>query len=331
MTSVPFLERVEHDTNLRADNADERFGSRVRIYSGGELERGTIAMLGVPQDQGVARNGGRLGAALGPAAVREQFFKLSTSVINRSVSMESPIVDLGNVRCEGLSLEEIHARVESVVSHVLDAGAFCIVLGGGHDIAWPNAKAVLDCSPTMAFINVDAHPDLRPLVELNATLVAHSGSPFRQILEYGAQKIPAGTCSVIGIQPFTASYKHLEFLRERGHHVVSLRASREAGIEARYRSALLAARAAEALYCSFDIDAVSGAWAPGVSAVAVDGYTPSDMISMVRSAAADPRTKLMDFVELNPLHDVDSRSARLVAHLLAHAIDARTCSQDVEL
>ncbi len=56
-------------------------------------------------------------------------------------------------------------------------------MGGGNDQSFPNGHALLRDEATRAFgvINIDAHLDVRPLKEGKA----HSGSPFRQLIESG--------------------------------------------------------------------------------------------------------------------------------------------------
>lgn len=53
-------------------------------------------------------------------------------------------------------------------------------IGGSNDQSYPNAKALMESYPSsrIGVINIDAHFDVRPLKEG----LAHSGSPFRQLL-----------------------------------------------------------------------------------------------------------------------------------------------------
>ena len=55
------------------------------------------------------------------------------------------------------------------------------VFGGSNDQSFPNARSLIDTYPQqkIAVINIDAHFDVRPLKEGRA----HSGSPFRLLLE----------------------------------------------------------------------------------------------------------------------------------------------------
>ena len=55
-----------------------------------------------------------------------------------------------------------------------------VSIGGSNDQSYPNASALLTVSPTrVGVINIDSHFDVRPLKEGKA----HSGSPFRLLLE----------------------------------------------------------------------------------------------------------------------------------------------------
>uniref|UniRef100_A0A915JGU1 Arginase n=1 Tax=Romanomermis culicivorax TaxID=13658 RepID=A0A915JGU1_ROMCU len=64
----------------------------------------------------------------------------------------------------------------------LDERYIPFVIGGGNDQSYPNARALMDHlgNGDVAVINIDAHLDVRPLLPGN---MAHSGSPFRQLLE----------------------------------------------------------------------------------------------------------------------------------------------------
>jgi len=64
---------------------------------------------------------------------------------------------------------------------------------------------------------------------------------------------------------------------------------------------------------SFDLDAVDQAFAPGVSAPAVNGLTPDLWLHATYRAGQCPSVKSLDLVELNPLFDHDHQTARLAA------------------
>lgn len=59
--------------------------------------------------------------------------------------------------------------------------AVLYAIGGSNDQSYPNAKSLLNVFPNckIGVINIDSHFDVRPLEEGKA----HSGSPFRLLLE----------------------------------------------------------------------------------------------------------------------------------------------------
>ena len=72
-------------------------------------------------------------------------------------------------------------------------------------------------------------------------------------------------------------------------------------------------------YVSFDMDAVSSAFAPGVSAPATIGFTSDEIIEMAYWAGAEG-TRMIDIVEVNPHFDIDDRTSRLAALMIASFI-----------
>jgi len=271
-----------------------------------------VAILGVPQHTGVERNGGRSGAALAPAAIRAAFGRLATSAtIDAIVADKLAIVDMGDVPCEGKTLEEMHAAQQDVVSGVLSRGWIPVTLGGGHDVAYPTMQAMAYAHKEWGCINVDAHADVRPL--LNGAL-AHSGSPFRQVIDEGL--LQARHFVEFGLQHISVSKVHLDWLAERNATVMMLDDIRATGVAAATTQALQKVHTLP-LYLSVDVDAISSAWAPGVSAPATDGLSPADVAHVIAASVATQRLVAMDIVEVNPVYDIDGRTARLAATMIA--------------
>ena len=67
-------------------------------------------------------------------------------------------------------------------------------------------------------------------------------------------------------------------------------------------------------------DAVASAYAPGVSAPTADGFTPGEIARCLRHAARSGSLAAFDVVELNPRFDVDGRTAKLAALMIAEII-----------
>lgn len=288
----------------RRDPNDPRLGEIVSADPA-EYAAADIVILGCPQDEGVRRNGGRIGAAEAPNAIRDQFFRLTTFNIKKN------IFDLGDVRLAG-TLEETHEIHSALVSQILNDGKRIIVLGGGNDISFADGCAMADVFGPEWWIgvNIDAHLDVRLADQRN------SGTPYRQLLDGG--HLQPDYFYEVGYQTHLASPVYFNYLRELGVHRISLemlRSRAEADIELKegIREKFIGHSSSLSTFFGFDMDAVRMADAPGTSAPSPLGLRAGEFIQLVKYAASLANTKIIEFTEVNPRFDIDNRTAKLVA------------------
>ena len=288
----------------RSDPNDPRMGE---IVGSGEedYEAADIAILGCRQDEGVRRNGGRIGAAAAPTAIRAQFYKLTTFNIKKR------LVDIGDVRL-GNTLEETHETLTAVVKKVLADGKRLIILGGGNDISYADGRAMAEVYGPDWWIgvNIDSHLDVRLAAERN------SGTPYRQLLDEG--HLLPGYFYEVGYQTHLASPVYYEYIRDLGVNRISLelvRSRAEADLELKesIRQKFIGHSSSLNTFFGFDMDAVRSADAPGVSAPSPLGLRAGEFIQLVKYAASLANTKIIEFTEMNPNFDIDDRTAKLVA------------------
>ncbi len=283
-----------------------------------------VAILGVPQHIGVERNGGRVGAAEAPSAIRRALTKLApTAFLDALQRGDLALYDIGDIDAEGKTLEQIHDEHHDIVEQLVRRGIIPIVLGGGHDCAWPTVRALSSVGTPYGVINIDAHTDVRPLKDGRA----HSGSPFRQMLDMQQSHLIAGGFVEFGIQSTAASAHHIASVRDAGMHVEMLDDIRRDGVLASWDRALTHASATGKVYVSVDIDAFASAYAPGVSAPAADGFTPAEVRPCIKRAAASGALAAFDVVEVNPRYDLDGRTAKLAAQLIADVLEGLATSR----
>lgn len=293
----------------RKDDSDPRMGDLVLRGEANVTDEIAVGIVGVPTDEGVKRNGGRTGAKDAPDAIRAEFYKRTPFVIGKEKSPSSvPVFDFGNIKI-GKTLEETHGRLTETVQTLIAAGIVPIVLGGGHDIAYPNFVGFSSGKKNVGVINIDTHLDFRkPIPKRN------SGTSFRQMLDHPSSALNAMNFVEVGIQSFANAADHYSELTERGATVFSLRDVRNEGVTKTLDLAYeLATASVDSLYVSFDMDVVHSADAPGVSAPLPTGFTAEEFLTAALFAGKRRKTKLIDIVELNPKYDVDSRTAKLAA------------------
>jgi formiminoglutamase len=255
------------------------------IRSGDVPKMCRIALIGLPDDTGVYLNHGRPGAKDGPRAFRE-------ALARYGVAMPAefdwpPVFDAGDV-IPGVDLHDTHNRVTEAVSALLDLNLLPIAIGGGHDLTYPFVRAVAQRYPRLTGIYFDAHLDVRPEVG--------SGMAFRKIVEEcGVQEL-----HLQGFRGLVNARHHLQWFNEHGGriHAFGPHDPWPAGD----------------LFVSLDLDVLSSAHAPGVSAPNPTGWTPIEAEEWVLAAGRESRVRCFDIMELNPVFDVDGCTARLSAH-----------------
>ncbi|MEJ7861738.1 MAG: formimidoylglutamase [Pyrinomonadaceae bacterium] len=266
-----------------------------------DYEASEIVIIGCPQDEGVARNKGRIGAALAPDAIRAQFYKLTNFGIKKK------IFDLGNTNiCR--TLEETHEIHKNIVKTLLKDKKRIIVLGGGNDISYPDGCAMAETfgSENWLAINIDAHLDVRKEFPRN------SGTPYRQLLD--EKLLKPENFFEIAYQPQSASPIYFEFLQNLGATLISLdELCEKESVIKNLQKILTAYHLRPTTFFGFDVDAVCAADAPGVSASSPIGLTGEEFIELVKFAGENKQTRIIEFTEVNPKFDIDNRTAKLVA------------------
>ena len=286
---------------------DPRLSDIILPYSEKNLEESNIVILGVPTDEGIRRNGGRVGAAEAPNEIRKQLFKLTPSASNGSISSLN-IVDYGNI--SGNTLEEIHAIAKDAVSNFIKSGKTVIALGGGHDITYPLASGFHDGigGKDFSLINIDAHLDVREKKEG----LHHSGSSFRLLIE--EKILHAKYFLEFGIQQFSFAGSHLEWLKKKGGTTIFYEDVFQKDVANKFRTLL---PHEIPFYLSFDIDSIRSSDAPGASAPSPIGFRSEDALGICFEAGRHETTKMIDIVEVNPLFDRDNRTSKLAARMIA--------------
>jgi formiminoglutamase len=223
------------------------------------------------------------------------------------------LLDLGNVCCGG-ELEQTQEALAEVMAAILSAGAVPIVLGGGHETAYGHYLGYVRAGRQTAIINVDAHLDVRPLIDGRG----HSGSPFRQALEHPIQPLPDEFYVVLGAQPQAVSREHLHYVRSKGG-IVHWAEETQNQVEAVFRAECQRLAGDNgSVYMTLDSDVVCQADVPGVSAPNPLGLPGQAVAACAAAAGMCLAVTSFDLVEINPSLDRDGQSARWAAVVIWH-------------
>lgn len=283
------------------DKSDRKFGDTVSS----DIEQYTkceFVIIGCPQDEGVKRNKGRVGAAEAPDKIREVFYKLSApAALGAGV-----IMDIGNTKIAG-TLEKTHDLHEQIIAKLISDKKKVIVLGGGNDISYPDCKALATNSKSVLAINVDSHFDVRDNTPRN------SGTPYRQLLE--EKLIKPNNFFELANQPFANSETYRDYLKKKKVSVFTLEQLRKKGISKTIKTILKQNRSSS-IFWGLDIDSVRSSDAPGASASYPTGLSAEEILEIAKVAGSDKRSRIIELTEINPKYDIDNRTCRLAALMI---------------
>jgi formiminoglutamase len=295
---------------------DPRLGEVIEYWSGdlAAVHPGRGVLIGFPQDEGVRRNGGRVGTAEAPREIRRFLYRLTPWDPTTDTDLATnPPLDAGNVHIDG-TLEHSQEVLGKIVGEILELGAIPIVLGGGHETAFGHFLGYARANRPVGIINIDAHLDLRP--EING--LGHSGSPFRQAMEHSPFRLLGANYVCIGAQPHSVSREHLRYARRHGCCVYWGAVIWSKILKCFEREIQRLHEVPCNVYVSVDADAVRMMDVPGVSAPNPVGVIGEDILFCARFAGRSPAVSSFDLVEINPRFDRDGQSARWAALVVWH-------------
>jgi formiminoglutamase len=168
-------------------DGETKLGERVATYQATNLipeilerSEAKFVVLGIPEDIGVRANFGIGGAqtAWKPALksllnLQENDFLSGANilVLGEFIIDNKKSADVKQLRSDVAALDEI---VYPIIKMICEASKVPIVIGGGHNNAFPIIKGLsLARNSAVAAVNIDAHADLR-----DATEGRHSGNAF---------------------------------------------------------------------------------------------------------------------------------------------------------
>lgn len=267
-----------------------------------------ITLLGFASDEGVRRNQGRPGAAVGPAALRP-------FLANLPVHDEFTLQDLGDIVVQNQNLEEAQQEFANLAAPHLADGNLLLALGGGHEIAFASYQALRLAEPKaqIGILNLDAHFDLRESPR------ATSGTPFLQALTQDPQ---TSSYFVIGISPTAntqslyneAAIRNVEIIEDRQCTLVELPVAVQTLTDW--------LKTINHLYLTIDLDVLPASIAPGVSAPNPRGISLEFIEELLHLSEIAEKLRIADIAEYNPAFDIDHHTARVAARLAYYLVNA---------
>lgn len=276
-----------------------------------------FCLLGYCCDRGVELNLGRTGSELGPDAIRSQLANLPVDFPGNI-----GLYDGGNVHCQDGDLDGTQRCLAVAVKHVLSAGLFPVILGGGHDLAFGHYLGIINHLPSsgkLGILNFDAHLDLRPLRP-----AASSGTMFTQIASDCRERGSKFSYFCVGTQKSANTVSLFRTADDLDVKCVLAKdmENRNMGPVEEKLDAFLADN--DSIYVTICADVFSSAFAPGVSAPQPFGLHPEMVMQLFKHVLASGKVVSFDFAEVSPRFDNDQNTAKLAAVFVYALVTALT-------
>jgi formiminoglutamase len=301
----------KHLLFTKNDKEDPRLGECVQILPHGDHEKifdhnFDFAVIGFGDDDGIALNGGRVGAQSGPREIRTPLYKMTPALSSHRLPQ---ILDIGDIDRGERPLAERHENGRHVVRSLVEKNKSWISLGGGHDYGYCDCSGFLDVHQGNAvIINFDAHLDVRP-----TTKGLNSGTPFYRVLSEFSGKVDFAE---VGIQNQCNSHTHKAWAESKGAAVFTLDDVNSEGLLPLLQK-YMKGKEKKKVFLTVDIDAFTSSEAPGCSQSWTTGLFAKDFLQSLNWMLANLDVQGIAIYEVSPPLDSDNRTSKLAA-LIAH-------------
>ena len=269
-----------------------------------------VAILGAPLDTGTTY---RPGTRFGPQGIRRATNLFGTYSYEFGVDLREQlnVVDVGDVFTIPANLEKSFDQISRAMSHVVERGAFPVVLGGDHSIGYPTIRGLAPwVEGNLGIIHFDRHVDTQ---ELDLDERMHTTPWFHAT---NIRNAPAVNLVQIGIGGWQAPRAGVRVGRGRGTTIVTVGDVERVGVEKVAEAALeVAWKDAAAVYLSFDVDVIDSGFVPGTGWPEPGGLLPREALKFVR-LVSQPGLAGLEVVECSPPYDQSEQTSLIAGRVV---------------
>lgn len=267
-----------------------------------------IGLIGVPWDAGTTN---RPGPRHGPRQLRD--YSTMIRAVNAATGVNPfklvNCADLGDVGGNPADLQDAMTRITAHYKKIIDMGIIPLTAGGDHLTSLPVLRALAHKEP-LGMVHFDAHTDLFESY-FGGFKYTH-GTPFRRAIEEGL--LDPKRVIQIGIRGTSYGGEDIEFGRANGVTIIEIEEFFDRGI----KDVMAQARevvGSKPTYCSFDIDFVDPAYAPGTGTPEIGGPNSFQAQQVIRELDGLNLVGA-DLVEVSPPFDPSGGTAWLGVSLM---------------
>jgi arginase len=296
-----------------------------------------VDIIGVPIDLGADRRG----VDMGPSAIRYSHLQHKIQELGYTVkdegNVEVPIAEMCKITDPKLKYVDcivpMSRRVAGAVATSIQAKRFPLVIGGDHSLSIGSVRGAAR-NQKIGVIWIDAHADFNtnettPSGNIHGmSLAALAGKGAKSLVQLRDEAIPVidpSKIAIIGARDLDAGEK--ANLKESGVMVMGMEQVDRYGMVNVIEKAIeQISRDVDGIYLSLDMDALDPEHAPGVGTPVAAGLNQREVHLVCELISETGKLIGMDLVEVNPILDVQNRTATLAVEFALSALGRRIWS-----
>ncbi len=293
-----------------------------------------IDIIGVPIDLGADRRG----VDMGPSAIRYALLQKKLEdlgyTVNDEGNVEVPIAEMCSITNPKLKYVDciipMSRRVSGAVSTSIQAGNFPLVIGGDHSLSIGSVRGAAR-NRKLGVIWLDAHADFNtaettPSGNIHGmSLAILCGLGDKSLVQLWDEPVPVidpKKIAIIGARDLDEGEK--VNLQNAGAMVQGMEQIDRYGMVACLEKAIeRISRDVDGIYLSLDLDSLDPEHAPGVGTPVPAGLTQREAHLACEMIGETGKLLGMDIVEVNPILDIQNRTALLAADFALSALGRR--------
>ncbi|NWF62722.1 MAG: arginase [Chloroflexi bacterium] len=293
-----------------------------------------IDIIGVPIDLGADRRG----VDMGPSAIRYAHLQKKLEDLGYAVkdegNVEVPIAEMCSITNPKLKYVDciipMSRRVSGAVSTSIQAGNFPLVIGGDHSLSIGSVRGAAR-NRNLGVIWLDAHADFNtaettPSGNIHGmSLAILCGLGDKRLVQLWDEPVPVidpKKIAIVGARDLDEGEK--VNLQNAGAMVQGMEQIDRYGMVACLEKAIeRISRDVDGIYFSLDLDALDPEHAPGVGTPVPGGLTQREAHLACEMIGETGKLIGMDVVEVNPILDIQNRTASLAVDFALSSLGRR--------
>ncbi|MGG2112682.1 agmatinase family protein [Lysinibacillus pakistanensis] len=235
-----------------------------------------------------------------PTAFRKVWPSFQSYNLDEQVDLRSlAVVDVGDVAIQPTDRMLSESAIEAAAENLSTAypKSFTCLLGGDHTVTGCSLRGIKNAFPQerIGIIQIDTHLDARNQEEIGLAM----DSPIQKLIAAGT--VEGRHIYNVGLHGFFNSPEMIQYAKEQGIHMITLKQMRRDGIQLTIREMLRQLMyQVDRIYVSVDLDALDITFAPDVPAATPGGLTAYELFDILKLIGENEGVRHIDFIYADP-------------------------------